>query len=761
LNAQSPVEDKRPAGSPMDAAGGFSGLWRAHTGTAVRLVLTLVSLLMLARAYLLTGRYFIGSVWLDFWGWIGDFQLWVEHRYTFHDFVKPLFEHRIVTTRPLLLLDSLAFGMYGRTLIVANLVLLAILGLMLARLVRRGESGAGIWNWPPLFWIALISAVCQYENLLIPMDVGVALTCSTACAAILLLTEATSAAADRARAITFAVLAALMAVAAVFSMASGVLAIPALLLMLPLRRARPVVWAVFVPAVLLGVALFFHHYQGVHDLDSTLFDLRRVPVRLLYVGNFLGSAFVAFPQFAAPAGFVLFGLFLLAATALIRGYTLKGKALPGGDAALIALIAFVSLGGPVGSISFRIFLGGADAALASRYASYSLLLIVAVLGLYIRWARRDRVPGWINRYGFPAVGLVLLLLTNVPAYNFRGAYMHEAVTIGAQFIRNNVAVEGPLAPIMGRTADDFRDEITFLHARNLNMFSDAAGPPRAMLDSLNGVRDFGALPVCKGYVDHAYALDGTGFLISGWVVDPKGRTSAPWIAAVDAAGKLLGTASSLTRRSDVQRSLNMAKRAYGFSAGFRLAAPIDPGTEPTVQILGLFSDKRHPICRLPTPAVIGPVLIAPAAKMSDLTPAAAEQEVDGMEPWRMGAGGPAEAAPGAVPMWMTRQGQEKASLHFRLNPLPQAGRAVALPFSVTNDAPGNRIIFTLGDGTRLETELPAAPELPGWHAAIVPSEQLVKHGGPVTVEVQAQGGAGLVVGAPLLATLRPEWSKLF
>jgi hypothetical protein len=760
LSAGSPFESEPPG---VGSSGIFPSLWRSHTGTAVRLVLTLAALLALARTYLFTYRYFVAPVWLDFWFWPGDFQRWVEHRFTLHDLIKPLGEHRIVTTRPLLLVDSLFFDMNGRTLIAANLVLLFALGLMLARLVRQGQSANGTWNWPPLFWAALIGAVCQYENLLIPMDVGVALTCAATCASALLLMEATYAA-GAARAATLAGGAALMAVAAVFSMASGVLAMPALLLMLVLRRARPAVWAVFAPILLLGVASFFFHYPSVHDLNLHPLDPRLAVMRILYVGNFLGSAFFAFSKYAAPVGLAGLLLFLVAAAALARRYALKGKPVPGGDAALVALCVFVALGGPVGSLSPRIFLGGAEAALVSRYATYSLLFVIAVLGLYVRWAARELGGGWFGRVGFPVAGLALLALVNVPYHSDRGATLRQAVMLDAQLLRNNVAAEGPTPWYPGASIADIRDAAVFLHARKLNIFSPAAGPPPSMLASLSAMGDMAALPACRGYIDQTYAIDSTAFLLAGWVADSDGRKSAPWVAVVDGSGKLLGTASSLITRTDVRDSLRMTGPAYGFEAGFRLAVSADPGTQAPVQVLGLFVDGPQPICRLPAPAVPGPILIEPAAALSDLVAAPVEPEVQGLEPWRKNAGRLTKGPPGDGLAWEFVPVEHRGGrpvLRFRLNAAPDTGRALAVPFAVTEDSPGYRMIFTFGDGARLETDLPSIWNRSKWHAAVVPPEQLAKHGGQVTVEIQAAGDAWFAIGAPLRVTLQPEWSRLF
>lgn len=747
---------------PAAGTGALSSLWRSHAGTAARLILTLASLAVLVRTYVFTYRHFVGTMWLDFWFWVGDFQRWIEHRFTFHDLIKPVGEHRIATTRPLLLFDSLFFDMNGRSVVVANLILLLVLGLIVARLVRQGQPESRAWNWPPLFWVALAGSVCQYENLLLPMDVGVTLTCGATCAAILLLAWAPDA--PPRRGLVLAGGAAAMAITAVFSMASGLLAVPALLLLLPLRRARPALWVAFLVPVILGVALFFRHYAGVRDLDLHLLDPRVMAMRVLYVGNFLGSELFAFPAFAAPVGFITLALFLVVAAVLVRRYTLKGVAVPAGDAALLALGVFVMMGGPVGSLSPRLALGGANAALVPRYATYSLLLVAAVLGLYARWAVRERWNDRLGRIGFPILALAVLAVTNVPQYDRLGRIMRENVAIGGQLLRNNVAVEASVPWYLGATIGDIRDAVLFLHAHEMNIFSRSAGPPAQALEMLGKVGDTGSLPLCRGHVDQIYAVDSSAVLLSGWAADPDGRGTAPWVAFLDGKGTVLGTAGALLNRSDVRSDLRIAARAYGFQAGFRLAAPIVPGTEPAVEVLGLFPGASQPICRLPQPAVIGPVLIEPAVQLEDPAPVSATPEAEGLAPRPAGTGGPGVAPPGGVAAWefpLGRHGDGEPVLRFRLQAIPEAGRALAVPFAADQDVGNRHILFTFADGTRLESDLSSFWSRGGWRAAVVPAALLEQHGGPVTIEVKSGGDGRLAVGAPIAATTRPEWSRLF
>jgi hypothetical protein len=739
---------------PEPADGALRGFWRLHTAGPLRILISLISLFAFVRSCRLAFRDQVLSAWTDFWFWVANFQLWVEHRFTLHDLLKPQNEHRIVTTQLVLLFDSLEFDMTGRSVAVVNMVVLFVFGLMLSRLVRLDNKG---WNWPPLFWVALISAVCQYENMVLQIGVMVAITCAAGCASALLLAEATL---DGGAA--FAAGAGLLAITADFSMASGVLVTPALFVLLSLRRARPMVWGVFTPLALMGMALFFFHYSRGDHSDVHLFDWDFAMMRVVYIGNFLGSAFYAFPSFAAGLGFFTLFLFLLAATALLRRYVLKGKPVPAGDAGLVALGIFIALCGPAGSVTLRIVFGP-GAALASRYATESLLFVAAVLGLYIRWAARSPLPAWTNRLALPGIGLLILGAANVPYYDKVSAAYYRTLTINAQLLVNNVGVEGPASGFFADKPGDLRELIAFLHARKLNMFSPEAGPPPSLLASLRGI-DVNALPACRGFIDHAYAIDSTGFLLGGWVTDSKGRHSAQWIAALDQQGVVLGTMRAMTNRTDVQIDLGMSEIANGFDGGFRLTAASDPGEARAVQVIGLFPERRQPLCHLSALTPIGPVLIEPAIELRDLTPGSAIVETNDLPVWQSGMAGSTGAVPGGVQAWGIVPGDhsvKKAVMRFRLDSGPAAGRALAIPFAMANGSSSRHIVFTMGDGARFETALSSIWERPEWRVAVMPSEVLMRHAGPVTVEVFADGDTWFAVGAPLTATLRPEWSRLF
>ncbi len=748
----------------QEAAGRMPGrsarIWRQHAGTTGRLAITLVSVAALLRSYIYAYAHFSSPAYFDFWFWVQDFQRWTEGHFTLHDLLKPHYgQHRIATTRLLLLLDGMAFDMNGRLAVICNMGFLAIAGTLLGALARMGGLARTRWDLPPLFWIALMSAVCQAENLIFPFQVQFAITIACACGAALLLTRA--ARAEGAAAIGRAAGAGALGILAAFSMASGVLLAPALFALLVLRRARPAVWAVFAPLSVLGVAAFFHHYP--HAPMPPLLDAHLTLMRIAYVGNFLASALTAFPAAGPAAGLAGLALFGMAGAALLRRHWLRGEPVPAGDAALLALGLFVVECGPAATLTYRLMMGP-GVAFVARYATMSLLFTAVLLALGLRWAARGARPGWWAAATLPATAAVLLVM-NMPVYDDIGATWRMAATADAQLFTNNLAVEGPSPVIFLGTVDDVRDAAVFLHAKHLNMFA----PENLLPDSARrGIEQGTAgLPVCRGNVDAAYGIDRGAVLLRGWAADAAGEhvaRSAPWIAAVDARGQVLGAARALEARDDVRSALQAPEETDGFAAGFRV--PDAEAPDPSLRILGVFPGETGLTCRLPMPVRIGPVLLEPAVELRDMAPVAlaAAPALSGTVPWRPVLPGPDTKVPGGVQAWgiaLPRPEAAPATLRFTLKWTPAPGRALALPFSLAAAEHGRGVTFTMADGTRLTAALTAVWNRPDWRMAVLPPDVLAQHGGPAAVEVKAAGTSWVAIGAPVAATLRPGWSRLF
>ncbi len=747
-------------GVPHRLRGWAGAVWRLHTATPAAILLSLASLPVLAQSLISAADNLVWPAWHDIWDVVPDYQRWLDGQYGWRDLVAPYYEHRIVLTRALLLLDAALDRMAGRIPEVVAVALLAGLGLLVWRLVRLDEPAQARAHTPPLFWIALLGAICQYENIDLPFQVQFPIACFSAGLATLLLARATMAHGGRAGWLAGA--AGMAAIVAAFSMGSGVLLAPCLIVLLALRRARPVVWAVFTPICALGVWLFFHGHAGAGQPGPPLLDWHLAMLRAVYSCNFLASSLGAFPAIATTAGACLLLLFGLVCAALARDFVVRGTPVPAGDAALLALCLMVVLCAPAGTLTSRLLMG-AQAALASRYATMSLLFAATLLGLCVRQAARRRPGAWPGS-AVAAAGLAGMLAVNAPIYFHRAAAFQRVIVADAQLLINNVGVEGRNAPIFMGSVDTVRGDIAILHAHRLNIFNPQHGPPAALLARLHGP-DLANLPACRGYLDAAYAVDTTAFLVSGWIADQAGQHTAPWIAALDGSGQLLGTARAVTERTDVRAALAMPETAYGFGDGFRLHAPAPAGATTAIRLLGLFPGATPPICALAAPALIGPLPIVPAVRLQGamaaglLSPPLIEGAVplEAARAWRL------DRPPAGVPGWgFLALGHPEAQARIVFHPAPvPAGQSLAIPFSMADSASGRSLTVTMSDGSVITGTLQSIWHDEGWRAAVIPAALLLLHGGVTTVEIRATGEMWLAVGAPVAATFSPEWSRLF
>ena len=355
-----------------------SRAWKLHTASPVTAVLSLVSAAVLIQSVVASFAYLVSPAWHDLWDWVPEYQRWLDGHYGLRDLLAPYYEHRIVLTKVLLLLDSALDGMNGRMVQCVALTLLAAFGWVVWRITRLGSEDTAPANVPPLFWVALACSLAQYENINLPFQVQfpiAILACGLAC---LLLGRATLA--SGARAAWLAAAAGVAGIVAAFSMGSGILLAPCLLVMLALRRARPVVWAVFTPLSVLGVVLFFQGHASISQPGLPLLDWHLAVMRTVYSLNFLAAGLGGYPDIATVAGALGLAVFAAACLALVWTFLLRRRSVPAADAALVALGLLVVLCAPAGTLTNRLMLG-TDAALASRYGTMSLVFAAALLGL--------------------------------------------------------------------------------------------------------------------------------------------------------------------------------------------------------------------------------------------------------------------------------------------------------------------------------------------------------------------------------------------
>ena len=731
--------------------GGWAGrVWRAHTATPKLALLSAASVAVLAHAWWCAWTYHIGDAWFDIWLWVIDLQKWYDGSFTLHDLIKPHNEHPIATTRLLLLADAVWRRMDGGLVSAVSVAALGATGWLLAGFAQRGQPGV----LPPLFFVALMSSVCQGMNLTLPFQVQFGLICLCAVGAARLLAAACQPGRARSR-FCRALGAGVLCVLAAHSMASGMLLIAALGVMLLALRARWQVWAGFLPLGGAAAGWFVTHIEDKVAAPLPLLDAGLVPQRSLFVLNFLGN-----PLYEVAGAPVWFGGAVAIGFVGLAWLTLARRRRDGPEGVaqtsfLVALGIFVVACAVAGAFSARLVFGP-TAALAERYTTMTLLLLAAMLSLAEHLAAAAR-PG-AQRWAACAIALAawpILAVTNIGGYGERMGRLQAAIAAQSALLANNVGVLGPAQETFVNNIDEIRPQIAFLHARRLNMFAPAAGARRVLLDRLAaGSRS--DLPACRGAVDAAYRIDERGFLVRGWLAAPDGPRTADWVAAVDTAGHVLGSAPALDPRLDVARGLG-ARAAMGFATGFRLADGVAAGP---VWLAGLFGDAPTPVCLLAQPVPLGAIMLEPMTVLRRVagSPPAALTVAGG---FTAGALPAAAAVPGGWTGLAGTDGTHAGEARFTLDwPAGMAG-ALALPFSTMGQA-GATITVTLADGTVIREALaPLWPDA-AWRAAVLPAGMIASHGGGrIAISVRAAGPGWLALAGPVVVTPAGEWARLF
>lgn len=668
--------------------------------------------MLIGRALWFVWAYQTAVPFFDFWYWIPDFERWQQGRLTLHGLAAPWVEHRIVTTRLLLIADGVLFRMRGVLPSAANLVLLAATGLMVHRLARR----AGL---PALFWIAWFLATCQIDNLVLPFQVQFALVfcCGTATLSLLAL------AAQGKRAALASTAAGVLHVAAIFSMANGVLLAPAGALLLLARRARAAAWLPWAALAAAGTLLFFRHYTGFGG--DRMLGSPQLWQRLIYYGHTLGNALAAL----APAT-ALVGLSALAAFLALGPVCLRRDAAPGA-AALWSVGAFAAASALMPALTFRAVAGPADAALVSRYGTVSLLFLGPVLALLLGAAPgRGAMPG-------AAAAVVLLALVNAPGQ----APLVPLIRQSADLLANGVGATGPVQLDFYPDIDHVRPQLRFLQASGLSLFAPELRPPAPAMARIAAGAP--GAPACLGAIDNLTPLDGRAARVTGWLAFPD-KSRAEWVVARQ-GGTVLGAARPLAPRPDVVAAEHAA--IDGFDTAF--AAP--DGASAPWRMFGLA--RSGAICALPGEARPSAVWVMP---LSAIAAPAATGTPEGTMRLTADAAAPCLFC-GAMQRHLvaTPRGFGFAA------PAAAPGESLAQPFATEGGAGGAVISFRMADGAAVAVTAGPSWSVPAWRAAVLPPQVLAAHPGAVHVDIAIPPGQVLHAGAPFTAAIPRDWSRLF
>ena len=581
-------------------------------GRLARLLLSALGLAALLYSWDFTWHYFVSPVWFDMWFWAADYQKWVAGHYTLQDLIKPHAEHRIATTRLLLLIDSIYFQMSGYFVAVCNLLALLLLGVGIGRIAMSGVSRGSVWFVPVVVWAGFVAATCQADNLAMAFQVQFALTCCAALGAAWFFAIACAPELDGRAAAARASCGAVSILVAVFSMGSGILLLPAVAAMLWLRRAPRTVWVTFVlcAAIVLAVEMPGHLAAvglpgGVPSSPSLLLSRAR------YCAMFLGSIVNALPAAAPWAGLAGYLVVLVLAALIVWRRLRGGSAVPASDAALLALALFAAMCGPAGSLTPRMTLG-ANPGLAAKYATMCLLLWASSGALLLRILDRTRpARAWTRGLLVATVG-VALFVVNLPQYARSESNLRRDIELSSSLLANDVYADGPALEMLPGI-DIVHDTAVFLHTARLNMFAPAQGPPMDLLRKLSAA-PLGSLPSCRGWIDWATAIDDGAVMLDGWLSDPGGRHTAPWIVVRDEGGRIVGMARSLEERVDLGPATGFKPPAFGFHGGFHDGAD---GTR-RLRLAGIFPDRKAQLCELSGAAEVSGVLVQPIAQLRDV-----------------------------------------------------------------------------------------------------------------------------------------------
>lgn len=590
------------AGAPTLATGANAGTLLRRAGARPwRLAMLLFAAAMVGAALYGGVRWFTPVPIGDAWDGIVGFRLhqqagsvgiwWAQHN-----------EHRIVLARGLFWLDFELFG--GRTvfLIVANYALVGAAIALFAALVRSAfrRDGGSAPDAERLFTLGLAAWLfqwMQFENLTRPFQSQFFLATLVPLAALYFLYRATVPVSPR----RDFVIACVLGVASIGTMANGVLALPLMVVYAALTRQG---WRRIVVLGLLAaltLAAYFHGYFAIRGHGSLGQALREQPLALVhYWLAYVGGPFqklAAMTNHGRTLAVVMGAVFaLLALAAAARA--LRRPAASALELALLAFIAYfcaTALATAGGRVNF-----GIEQAFSSRYTTPALMAWGCLLVLHAQALAR-----WFGARPRAAVAAGLLfalpmLNAQLEALQPRSGEVLELES-GALALVLQVRDEHqvlhlyPVYEPLRRTAD---------HAEQARLAIYGQFPFEQLREQLGQPAPARPAAQCRGFVDAVEVLgtDPRFLRVSGWLFDPASRSVPRRARFVTAEGRTAGFALTGGPRQDVAQAVGWRARGAGFR-GYVLADELanHPANQPAAHPAGapLVLQDDAGACHLP------------------------------------------------------------------------------------------------------------------------------------------------------------------
>lgn len=550
-------------------------------------------LLTIALAFCMVVISYTSLPWSDGWTQItvaasGDnpfslHWLWRQHN-----------EHRLLIPKLLLAMDLRWFDAQQKFL----LAVIFAVQLLHCFLLSWSMRVLGGWRGPLWRTGTGLAAFClfcptQWENLVWGFQTCFVLPplfATISFVALLLYWKSTPQAPGSAR--RFIVLSVVSALAAMGSLASGVLLLPLLAVAALALRLRRSIILTYIATMLAAVALFLYGYvqPSTHDPFAAL----RAPGKLLaYIATYLGSTWTAGggwkPQnlVIAPYAGALGVLLLLPFLWRFRRFATLREAF---SIQLLLMALFCLATGCLTALG-RIHLGIGQA-FASRYETVALLFWFSLGCLAFAAAARAR-PALIT-FLQVLVAMVMLrgaLLAFVPlrdarehAFQMRAA--SAALITGVNDPRqfDDASINPYVLPM----------DLAYLRQHRLSIFHD---DPQAVLGRpLSSVFSMAPRNGCAGAVESVTQLGSSDWRITGWVWDVL-RREVPTQMATVANGRIAGLGAAGNWQPDIRAKER--GRLTTSLAGFTAYAANVPASEP-VSIYAISGAKPRKACYLAT-----------------------------------------------------------------------------------------------------------------------------------------------------------------
>ncbi len=483
----------------------------------------------------------------DIWVSIERYFDWVEgggglaKLFEFHN------EHRIVTTRLLLLVDAKFFDFRGGfPLLVSYLAMLAI-AVLVARIAVGPFNPVGVLVGTACL-SGLLWAIAQTENLGYPFQACFPLVHLFALLTIAAAGRALLGVTVRERYGWF-IAAGVFDVLAVFSLANGTFVIGSVLLLSALlaRRRRALLFFCLGHCLLVLIYLVgfqWPRHQRMFAPGATDY--------LYFLSTYLGSFMNGWPWLRVAAGLAL----LVAASALTllalwRSY--RGVAIDPGAAVLLSMSAFVAAAALVTTVART----GIEPPTIAKFVTPPLVMLACVAGAAWRLT-----PGRLKQLLHPGIGIVILIAVvgaNAPWNELVWQYAASEHDKSALSFMNGAYPAERRATMTSFPESMLTRNLARLEKRRWAIYgSDKYRPSQDVLLLAKG-----DLPKCRLSAD-VVSFGAEAFVVKGWALAPDSPRAVKWLLAYDDMGTFLGLTKPTDPRPDVAKALSAEDERTGF-----------------------------------------------------------------------------------------------------------------------------------------------------------------------------------------------------